>query len=85
MRRSELEHITRNLPTELMLRLERAPHFMNYTVTCTGRYKDLDFIQALIQHEMIQEKIMLTRLAETELQKAERSRIVSKIEAMFSN
>ena len=49
-----------------------------------GRYKDLDFIQALIRHEMIQEKIMLTRLAATKLQKTERKRIVSKIEAMFS-
>ena len=50
-----------------------------------ARYKDLEFIQALIQHEMIQEKIMLTRLAATKLQKTERSRIVSKIEAMFSS
>ena len=50
-----------------------------------GRYKDLEFIQALIRHEMIQEKIMLTRLAATKLQKTERMRIVSKIEAMFSN
>ena len=50
-----------------------------------GRYKDLEFIQALIRHEMIQEKIMLARLTDTELQETERSRIVSKIEAMFSS
>ena len=50
-----------------------------------GRYIDLEFIQELIRHEMIQEKIMQTRLAEAELQETERSRIGSKIEAMFSN
>ena len=50
-----------------------------------GRHKDLEFIQELIRHEMIQEKIMQTRLAEAELQETERSRIGSKIEAMFSN
>ena len=50
-----------------------------------GRYKDLEFIQELIRHEMIQKKIMQTRLAEAELQETERSRIGSKIEAMFSN
>ena len=50
-----------------------------------GRYTDLEFIQELIRHEMIQKKIMLTRLAEAELQESERSRIGAKIEAMFSN
>jgi hypothetical protein len=33
---------------------------------------------------MIQKKIMLIRLAEADLQESERSRIGSKIEAMFS-
>lgn len=50
-----------------------------------GRSKDLEFIQELIRHAMIRKKIMLTRLAKAELQDAERSRINSKIEAMFSN
>ena len=50
-----------------------------------GRSKDLEFIQELIRHEMIRKKVMLTRLAEVELQDAERSRINSKIEVMFSN
>ena len=50
-----------------------------------GRSKDLEFIQELIRHEMVRKRIMLTRLAEAELQDAERSRINSKIEAMFSN
>jgi hypothetical protein len=51
----------------------------------TGRYKDLEFIQELIRQEMIRKNIVLTRLDETDLQEAERSRIKSKIETMFSN
>ena len=50
-----------------------------------GRHKDLEFIQELIRHDMILKKTMLTRLAEAELRDEERSRISSKIEAMFSN
>ena len=50
-----------------------------------GRSKDLEFIQELIRHEMVRKEIMLTRLSGAELQDAERSRISSKIEAMFSN
>jgi hypothetical protein len=50
-----------------------------------GRAKDLEFIQELIRHEMVRKEIMLTRLFGAELQDAERSRISSKIEAMFSN
>ena len=50
-----------------------------------GRHKDLEFIQELIRHKMIQKKTMLIRIAEAELRNAERSRISSTIEAMFSN
>jgi hypothetical protein len=50
-----------------------------------GRSKDLEFSQELIRHEMIRKKTLLTRLADTELPDSERSRISSKIEAMFSN
>ena len=50
-----------------------------------GRYKDVEFIQELIRHNMIQKNTMLTRLAEAELLEAERSRIGLKIEAVFSN
>jgi hypothetical protein len=50
-----------------------------------GRYKDLEFIQELIRHEMVQKEIMLSRLDETELQETERSNIHSKVEAMFSD
>ena len=50
-----------------------------------GRHKDLEFIQELIRHEMIQKKTMLIRIAEVELRDAEHSRISTKIDAMFSN
>ena len=50
-----------------------------------GRSKDFEFIQELIRHEMVRKEIMLTRLSGAELQDAERSRIRSKIETMFSN
>jgi len=50
-----------------------------------ARSKDLEFIQGLIQHEMVRKKIMLTRLSPADLRDAELSRIHSKIEAMFSN
>ncbi len=50
-----------------------------------GRYKDLNFVQELIRHEMIRKNVMLTRLAKAKLHDAERDRIRSKIEAMFSN
>ena len=49
-----------------------------------GRYKDIEFIQELIRHEMIRKEIMLTRLDETELQESEHRRIGLKIEAMFT-
>jgi hypothetical protein len=60
-------------------------HDLAVSKLVAGRRKDLEFIQELIRHEMIRKKTMLTRLAETELLDAERSRISSKIEAMFSN
>ncbi len=50
-----------------------------------GRSKDFEFIQELIRHEMVRKEIMLTRLSGAELQDVERSRIRSKIEAIFSN
>jgi hypothetical protein len=50
-----------------------------------GRHKDHEFIRELIRHEMIQEKTILIRIAEADLRDAERSRIITKIDAMFSN
>ncbi len=49
-----------------------------------GRYKDLEFIQELIRHEMVKKNVLFTRLAETKLQGLERDRLISKMEAVFS-
>ena len=59
-------------------------HDLAISKIVAGRTKDLEFIQELVRHEMIRKKIMLTRLAGAELQDAERSRIRSKIDAMYS-
>jgi len=50
-----------------------------------GRFKDLEFTQELIRHQMVQKTVVLKRLTAVDLQNAERSRIKSKIMAMFSN
>jgi uncharacterized nucleotidyltransferase DUF6036 len=60
-------------------------HDLAVSKIVAARIKDLEFIQELIRNEMIRKKTMLTRLGGTELPDAERSRISSKIEAMFSN
>ena len=100
MRRSDLEHIIRasgdvakddeivvikNENTNGIAGLCLEVHDLAISKIVAGRTKDLEFIQELIRHEMIRKKIMLTRLAEAELQDAERSRISLQIEAMFSN
>ena len=60
-------------------------HDLAISKIVAGRARDLEFIQELMRHGMIRKKIMLTRLAEAELQDTERSRINSRIKAMFSN
>lgn len=59
-------------------------HDLAFSKFVAGRYKDVEFIQELIRHGMIRENVMLIRLDEAELHESERSRISSKIEAMFS-
>jgi len=58
-------------------------HDLAISKLVAGRSKDLEFIQELIRYEMIRRNILLTRLAETDLQEGEKNRISSKIEAMF--
>jgi len=60
-------------------------HDLAISKIIAGRHKDLEFIQELIRHEMIREKIMFTRLVETDLQDAERKIIKSRISALFSS
>lgn len=60
-------------------------HDLAISKIVAGRSKDLEYIQVLIRQELIWKKTLCARLSETELQDTERSRIRSKIEAMFSN
>lgn len=60
-------------------------HDLAISKLVAGRTKDIEFIQALIRHEMIRKNVMLARLGEIELQESERRRISSKIKSMFSN
>ena len=60
-------------------------HDLAISKLVAARTKDFEFIQELIRHEMIRKNILLTRMAETVLQKTERKLVCSKIEAMFSS
>jgi hypothetical protein len=60
-------------------------HDLAISKLVAGRTKDLEFIRALIQHEMIRKNTLLTRLAEAELQETEHRTIRLRAEAMFSN
>ena len=60
-------------------------HDLAISKLVAGRTKDLEFIQALIRHEMIRKNTLLTRLAEAELQETEHRTIRLRAEAMFSN
>jgi hypothetical protein len=60
-------------------------HDLAISKIVAGRAKDLEFIEQLVRHEMVRKKIMLTRLAQADLQDIERSRISSRIKAMFPN
>ena len=47
------------------------------------RPKDLDFVQALVRHDMIEKTTMLHRLEKTDLQKLVRSNIRNRIRSLF--
>lgn len=48
-----------------------------------GRPKDLEFIQQLVRHDMIQKETMLGRLEETDLQESIHSRIQARVRSLF--
>jgi hypothetical protein len=50
-----------------------------------GRPKDFAFISELARHKMIDRKTLVKRLAKTDLSKADRSRIKSRIISSFKN
>lgn len=47
------------------------------------RPKDLEFVQELVRHDMIEKKTMLHRLGQTDLQKSIRSSVRTRIESLF--
>ena len=47
------------------------------------RPKDLEFVLALVRHDMIKKKTMLRRLGQTDLQKSVRSSIRTRINSLF--
>ena len=47
------------------------------------RPKDLDFVQELVRHDMVQKKTMLHRLGQTDLQESIRSNVLTRIKSMF--
>jgi len=77
--------VVRNENTNGITGLCLEVHDLAISKFVAGRYKDLEFTQELIRHEMIQKTVMLKRLTTVDLQDAERSGIKSKIMAMFSN
>jgi len=47
------------------------------------RPKDVEFVQELVRHEMIQKRTMLRRLAQTELPRPIRRRVETRVRALF--
>ena len=47
------------------------------------RPKDLEFVQELVRHDMIQKKTMLHRLGQTDLQESIHSNIRTRIKSLF--
>ncbi len=47
------------------------------------RPKDVEFVQELVRHDMIQKRIMLRRLAQTELPRPTRRSVGARVKALF--
>ncbi len=58
-------------------------HDLAISKCVAGRPKDLEFIQELVRNKMIDYKTLIQRLGETELSRAERSNIKSRIDSNF--
>ena len=59
-------------------------HDLAISKLVADRSKDLEFIQELIRQELIEKMVMIDRLMETHLSKAERRRIDMRIVSLFS-
>ena len=60
-------------------------HDLAISKCVAGRPKDLEFMQVLLRHKMVNRKILLRRLNKTDLSRSEKSRTKSRINANFSN
>ena len=58
-------------------------HDLAVSKLIAGRQKDLEFIQELVRHNMIQKKTMLHRLKQTSLPESMRSNIRARLKSMF--
>jgi hypothetical protein len=58
-------------------------HDLAISKLVAGRTKDLEYVSELSRNEMIQNEILLKRLAATELSVAERNRISARVESLF--
>jgi len=58
-------------------------HDLAVSKLIAGRPKDLEFVQELVRHKMIQKKTMLRRLGQTGLQESMRSNIRTRIKSLF--
>ena len=47
------------------------------------RSKDTEFVQELVRHDMVQEKTLLNRLGQTQLQESIRSSVLTRIKSLF--
>jgi hypothetical protein len=58
-------------------------HDLAISKLVAGRHKDFEFVQELVRNRMVQYKILIERLAATDLMKQERNRIRTRIDALF--
>jgi len=58
-------------------------HDLAISKIIAGRPKDLEFVQELVRHNMIQKKTMLRRLGQTGLQESKRSNLRARIKSLF--
>jgi len=58
-------------------------HDLAISKTIAMRLKDLEFVQELVRHDMVQKKTMLHRLGQTDLQESIRSNALMRINSMF--
>jgi hypothetical protein len=58
-------------------------HDLAISKTIAMRPKDLEFVQELVRHDMIERKTMLNRLGQAELDRAVRSNIRARLDSLF--